>query len=391
MGPIAGGTGPEEVEVAFSGPEQQRRLTVAFRILLLIPHGIVLFFVAMAMYVVAIVAWFTALLLGRLPVGMANFIGGVVRYTTRVYAYGYLLTDRYPPFSFGPADYPVSVTLHPGRLNRLAVLFRIILMIPAYVVVALLGSGVGVVMFFAWLIVLVAGRMPPSLHQAIAAVLRYQARFYSYVALVSAAYPSRLFGDPPSPATEPVEPIEPPLLDAPYSSPPPTTGPPLASRLVLTPAAKRIIVAFLVLGVLSSAGSGAVAAVTAGSADRIKVFNSLNDDHTELAGAVNEFQSQAGSCSSSGGSLACVQSAARNLGGAFAIFGQQVQSLDMPAADQGDANRLVSDAQQLSGLLARMATAPTQAAYLSLAQQFQSLASTFDQDYQTLGQDLLSG
>ena len=46
----------------------------------------------------------------------------------------FLLTDRYPPFSLDDVEYPVRPIL-PGRgpLNRVSVLFRIILAIPAVV------------------------------------------------------------------------------------------------------------------------------------------------------------------------------------------------------------------------------------------------------------------
>ncbi|HZT67075.1 MAG TPA: DUF4389 domain-containing protein [Acidimicrobiales bacterium] len=386
MEPLAAGAGPQPVEVAFAGPEAQRRLTVAFRIFLLIPHAIVLFFLAIAVYVVAVAAWFAALALGRVPEGLANFISGVVRYTTRVYAYGYLLTDRYPPFSLDAVEYPVQVSTFPGRLNRLAVLFRIILMIPAYIVTTVVIGGVGVVMFFAWLIVLVAGRMPVSLHQAIAAVLRYEVRYYSYVALVSAAYPDRLFGDDraPTPPAEDSAATPAPLL------PPPAAPAPLASRLVLTAAAKRIIVLFLVLGALPYAGSIAVSAATGGSVNRVETLNQLNGDYSQLSRAVAQFQTTSRDCSGTAG-ISCAQGAARDLGRAFSTFAQQVQSLDVPALDQPDANRLVNDSNQLAGVLEHMGSAASEVEYLALARQFQTTASSFDSDYQTLGQDLLTG
>jgi hypothetical protein len=41
------------------------------------------------------------------------------------------MTDRYPPFTLEPDDnYPVWLAAQPGRLNRWAVLFRIILVLP---------------------------------------------------------------------------------------------------------------------------------------------------------------------------------------------------------------------------------------------------------------------
>ncbi len=71
--------------------------------------------------------------------------------------------DSYPPFGFAAPGSPVQVELRPGRLNRLAVLFRIILAIPAAVIAAVLTAGWRALSFFCWLVVLVLGRMPDPL------------------------------------------------------------------------------------------------------------------------------------------------------------------------------------------------------------------------------------
>jgi hypothetical protein len=67
--------------------------------LLIIPHGIVLLFV----YFAACVAWFfgavAVLFTGRWPDGVRDFLVGTGRWTNRVSAYTYLLTDEYPPFA----------------------------------------------------------------------------------------------------------------------------------------------------------------------------------------------------------------------------------------------------------------------------------------------------
>ena len=49
---------------------------------------------------VYIIGWFAVLFTGAWPVGLRNFIVGLTRWTTRLNAYMYLLTDKYPPFSF---------------------------------------------------------------------------------------------------------------------------------------------------------------------------------------------------------------------------------------------------------------------------------------------------
>jgi hypothetical protein len=67
---------------------------------LAIPHYIVLAFLAIAVFVVWIIAWFAVLFTGRYPRGLFDFTLGVLRWALRVEAYAFLLiTDKYPAFS----------------------------------------------------------------------------------------------------------------------------------------------------------------------------------------------------------------------------------------------------------------------------------------------------
>ena len=195
--PVTEQSTPAPVLVAFAGPAPQSRLTVAFRIFLAIPQLIVLWLLGVAAAVITIIGWFGALFTGRLPVFAADFLTGYLRWLSRVYAYNYLLTDVYPPFTLDDADYPVRLAVMPGRLNRLAVLFRFFLLIPCWIVQAVVTYGaLTIFLFVTWLIVLVKGRMPDAIYQALAAVLRYQVRTLGFAVMLTSAYPGGLFGDP---------------------------------------------------------------------------------------------------------------------------------------------------------------------------------------------------
>ncbi|MEU2392887.1 DUF4389 domain-containing protein [Streptomyces sp. NPDC007369] len=232
-------------ELDLPAPGRQRRWTVLLRWLLLIPQMIVVTVLGIAAFFVTIVGWFAALIRGRLPHGIAGFLGDYLAYATRVTASAMLLVDRYPPFALAAPGYPVQIELRPGELNRLAVLFRLVLMIPAAIVANLLQYGWAVLCWVFWLITLVLGRMPQPIFEASAAVLRFRMRFLAYAMMLTSAYPKRLFGDP-----EP--------LPAGYGTPPPPTAAPgmpgagSASRpLVLSTGAKVLVVAFLVLGLIA--------------------------------------------------------------------------------------------------------------------------------------------
>ena len=187
--------------VGFAGPARQHRATVLFRAILAIPALIVLYFVRYVAGVVLVTGWFGALFTGRLPDYAASFLGGFQQWEVRTNAYLLLLTDKYPPFGVLDADYPVSVTISTGRLNRAAVLFRLVLVFPAWVVATILWYGLGLILMIpTWLIVLIRGRMPQPLYEAIAASLRYWGRMKAYWYLLTDVYPDGLFGDPAEPA-----------------------------------------------------------------------------------------------------------------------------------------------------------------------------------------------
>ena len=189
---------PGPALVAVAGPAAQRRVTVAFRLILAVPHFIVLYALGIAASVVVIIGWFGALATGRLPDFAAAYLSGYLRWYCRAAAYLLLLTDEYPPFALDDTAYPVRMAVGHGRLGRLAVLFRVILAIPAAIASMLLVYGVlSIVILIAWLTALVAGKLPASLHQAFAAVLRYIIRYYCYLYLLTDAYPAGLFGDQP--------------------------------------------------------------------------------------------------------------------------------------------------------------------------------------------------
>jgi hypothetical protein len=218
------------VDVGFSGLAQQNRLTVLVRLILLIPQIIVLALLAIALFFVAIIGWFAALITGRLPDWAYTFMSGLIRWAVRVQAYYFLLTDRYPPFSFDDADYAVRIVFPaPGELNRLAVLFRFFLAIPAAVFQQVVYYGLTLpLLFVVWVIVLVSGQMPQPLYTAYCALLRYQTRHGSYFLMLTSEYPWGMLGDVPAGALPPGAPSSqpPPMAQAPPAAPPPTPTPP---------------------------------------------------------------------------------------------------------------------------------------------------------------------
>jgi len=79
--------------------EGRNRLTTLFRYIIIIPHLIVLFFIAMVGFFLLFFGWLAAIFTGSLPEAIHNFLAGQLRWTERVTTYAALLTDDFPPFS----------------------------------------------------------------------------------------------------------------------------------------------------------------------------------------------------------------------------------------------------------------------------------------------------
>lgn len=176
---------------------ERSRSTVFFRIFLLIPHVIVLWLYGIAAGIVAIIAWFAALFTGRVPDGMHEFIAGYLRYYIRVVAYGAILADPFPPFGSGDS-YPVDLEIDPPvAQNRLTVLFRIVLALPCYVLMAYaLQPLLALIAIACWFVALFTGRVPEGLQNVGLFCLRFMARTMAYLYLVNPRYPA--FGDSPT-------------------------------------------------------------------------------------------------------------------------------------------------------------------------------------------------
>jgi Domain of unknown function (DUF4389) len=78
---------------------ERNRLTAFFRIILAIPQLVVLAVLAIAAFVVTVIAFFAVLFTGQWPAGMRDFVLNVWRWQLRVEVYLMLLTDEYPPFA----------------------------------------------------------------------------------------------------------------------------------------------------------------------------------------------------------------------------------------------------------------------------------------------------
>jgi hypothetical protein len=159
--------------------------------LLAIPHFIALFFVLIAAYFAFIGVWFSVLFTRRYPPGLFNFITGAMRWSTRVQGYTYWMTEEYPPFSLDDTAYPVrnKFTYPEGGISRWRVFFQGILAIPHLIVLYFLGIGAYVAQIIAFFAILFTGQYPPAVFNFLVGTMRWGARVFGYVLLMTEEYP----------------------------------------------------------------------------------------------------------------------------------------------------------------------------------------------------------
>ena len=86
------------VTFAVEKPDFNRWL-VLVKLLLVIPHAIVLSILGIIAMIAFIPLVLAVLFTGRYPRGLFDFLVGVGRWNARANAYAGFLVDRYPPFS----------------------------------------------------------------------------------------------------------------------------------------------------------------------------------------------------------------------------------------------------------------------------------------------------
>jgi hypothetical protein len=114
-----------------------------------------------------------------------------LRFANRVYAYGLLLSDRYP--STDEQQYVRLDVEYPDAragLNRWLPLVKWFLAIPHYVVLFFLYIGVVFAVIGAWFAILFTGRYPRGLFDYVVGVMRWGNRVIAYaLILVTDEYP----------------------------------------------------------------------------------------------------------------------------------------------------------------------------------------------------------
>ncbi len=169
---------PVRYDVAY--PERWNRLTVLFRIVLVLPMLLITALVVYAQATLTFAVLLMILFRGKYPRAWFDWQVEMARLSARLNAYLGYLQNEYPA-----TDDQQSVTLEvdypePGQLSRGLPLIKWLLVLPHLVVLAVLGLAASVVTVIAWLAIIFAGVYPRGLFDFSVGVNRWGQRVSAY-------------------------------------------------------------------------------------------------------------------------------------------------------------------------------------------------------------------
>jgi len=184
--------------------------SVFFRLWFALPFLLWLALWAVLAFFLTVFNWLVTLFTGWPDETLHRHLTRFVRYATHVYAYLYLGAEPLPAFN-GRPGYPIDVEIEPPQLqNRWTVFFRLVLAIPALILLyAFIGGNssyaetgdlatglagglglIGIAAFLGWFVGVACGRMPRGLRDLVAYALSYGAQFWAYALILTDRYPS---------------------------------------------------------------------------------------------------------------------------------------------------------------------------------------------------------
>ena len=171
------------------------RLTTFLRLVLALPHIYLVEYWGFVAIVVGIVNWFIALVRGRTPLAIHEWLARYARYSTHVTAYVCLLADPYPKFRGWPGTYPVDLRVDPPvTQSRWKIGFRLPLAIPAIVFAYVLAVVLIVVAILSWFVALAVARVPSGFQNLGTYCVRFQVQTLAYLLLLTDRYPTLASG-----------------------------------------------------------------------------------------------------------------------------------------------------------------------------------------------------
>jgi hypothetical protein len=161
-----------------------------------IPHFFVLFFIGIWAAILRFVAFWVILFTGHYPRSMFDYQHGVLKWSVRLAARLFNVSDAYPSFGIKGTDQNTELIVHyPEEVSRGILLLRFFLgfiyvYIPHFFILYFRAIFVGILVFVAWWIVLITGKYPENMHNWVVGQIRWEMRISLYMLYMTDTYPA---------------------------------------------------------------------------------------------------------------------------------------------------------------------------------------------------------
>jgi hypothetical protein len=164
-------------------------------IYILIPHAFILLFVALWSAILQFVAFWVILFTGRYPQSMFEFQVGLMKWSVRLSARLYNISDGYPAFGIKSTDEHTDLVVpYPEKVSRGLMLVRLFfgffyVYLPHGFILMFRAWFVSILVFVAWWVVLFTAKYPDFAYEWVSGQIRWQMRMNLYMKYMTDTYP----------------------------------------------------------------------------------------------------------------------------------------------------------------------------------------------------------
>lgn len=195
-------TYPVDVTVDYEDGMRSRGLAVAgiffpIKMLLALPHLVVLWFVQVGAFFVTLYGYFAIAFTGSLPPSAARYLHNALGWNVRMYAWIASLRDEYPAIAMEQPEYQARVVVTEPTLERsrgLAVagilfLVKAILLIPHFFVLYFVQIVAGIAGWLAFWAIAFTGKYPQGMFDFVVGTIRWYMRTTAWLLSLTDEYP----------------------------------------------------------------------------------------------------------------------------------------------------------------------------------------------------------
>jgi hypothetical protein len=187
---------PYPLELEFHADPRITRWRPLVQWVLAIPHLTIAWALRSLRQVLTLISFFTVLFTEQIPRSLFDVIVMTYRYEWRAMSYAFFMHEDYPPFDFDLSSKDDGAEIHtslrltyPEHLDRWKPLYKWLLAIPQYFVLAALFVAACVAIIVGLFAVLVTGDYPEGTRGFLVNVYRYALRVEAYVGFLTDRYP----------------------------------------------------------------------------------------------------------------------------------------------------------------------------------------------------------